>query len=103
MSVIESIRAAFEYQGKADCSSCYSSNNQIYTYIPDFPFSDLDLTFLLNYMIQIGQKCSALSRLYVPKSLWTAKNGFKDILVEECDKITVGPVTEFQHFMTPVM
>lgn len=25
------------------------------------------------------------------------------MLVEECDKITVGPVTEFQHFMTPVI
>jgi len=62
MAVIESIRAAFEYQ---------------------------------------GQKCSALSRLYVPQSLWSG--GFKELLVKEVDNITVGPVTEFEHFMTPVI
>ncbi|GAA5831061.1 hypothetical protein JCM11251_005130 [Rhodosporidiobolus azoricus] len=47
-----------------------------------------------------GQKCSALSRLYVPKSLWPE---FKEKLVAETNKITVGSVTEFQHFMGPVI
>lgn len=50
-----------------------------------------------------GQKCSALARLYVPRSLWEAKGGFKDILLEEIAKITVGPPEEFQHYMGPVM
>ena len=50
-----------------------------------------------------GQKCSALSRLYVPRSMWEAKGGFKEILLEEIAKITVGPPGEFGHFMGPVM
>ncbi|KAE8231783.1 hypothetical protein CF326_g3193 [Tilletia indica] len=48
-----------------------------------------------------GQKCSALSRLYVPQSLWSG--GFKDKLVQRIAEITVGPVNEFQHFMGPVI
>ncbi|KAH8925688.1 delta-1-pyrroline-5-carboxylate dehydrogenase [Atractiella rhizophila] len=48
-----------------------------------------------------GQKCSALSRLYVPRSLW--EKGFKDTLVQEAKKITVGPPHEFQHFMGPLI
>ncbi|GAA6000553.1 hypothetical protein JCM10207_004547 [Rhodosporidiobolus poonsookiae] len=50
-----------------------------------------------------GQKCSALSRLYVPKSLWEGQGNFKEILCEEIAKITVGSVTEFEHFMGPVI
>lgn len=48
-----------------------------------------------------GQKCSALSRLYVSSSLW--KNGFKDKLLEEVAKIKVGSPLEFGNFMGPVM
>lgn len=48
-----------------------------------------------------GQKCSALSRLYVPASLW--KNGYKDKLVSEIKSITLGPVEDFKHFMGPVI
>ncbi|MCO5585432.1 hypothetical protein L7F22_039365 [Adiantum nelumboides] len=49
-----------------------------------------------------GQKCSALSRLYVPQSMWT--NGkFKELLQEQVSKISVGPVEEFQHFCGPVI
>ncbi|GAA6049468.1 hypothetical protein JCM3770_007354 [Rhodotorula araucariae] len=48
-----------------------------------------------------GQKCSALSRLYVPTSLWQGE--FKTILLEEVAKITQGSVAEFQHFMGPVI
>jgi 1-pyrroline-5-carboxylate dehydrogenase len=47
-----------------------------------------------------GQKCSALSRCYVPKSKWTE---FERILKEEVKKITVGPPTEWQHFVGPVI
>lgn len=50
-----------------------------------------------------GQKCSALSRLYVPRSMWEAKGGFKEQLVAELEKIQVGPVSEFHHFIGPVM
>ncbi|KAL8291664.1 hypothetical protein RQP46_001922 [Phenoliferia psychrophenolica] len=50
-----------------------------------------------------GQKCSALARLYVPRSLWEAKDGFKSILVDEIKKITVGPPGEFEHYMGPVI
>ncbi|ORX91655.1 1-pyrroline-5-carboxylate dehydrogenase [Basidiobolus meristosporus CBS 931.73] len=47
-----------------------------------------------------GQKCSALSRLYVPDNLWPE---FKKTLIEEHAKITVGPVDEFSNFMTSVI
>ncbi|PWN32703.1 putative delta-1-pyrroline-5-carboxylate dehydrogenase [Meira miltonrushii] len=49
-----------------------------------------------------GQKCSALSRLYVPQSMWT-NGGFKQLLSEQVSKISVGPVEEFQHFCGPVI
>ena len=48
-----------------------------------------------------GQKCSALSRLYVSASLW--KGGFKDQLLEEIAKIKVGPTQDFSNFLGPVM
>ncbi|KAM0792816.1 hypothetical protein ACM66B_002582 [Microbotryomycetes sp. NB124-2] len=48
-----------------------------------------------------GQKCSALSRLYVPRSLW--EGGFEKMLVAEVEKITQGPVDAFEHFMGPVI
>lgn len=50
-----------------------------------------------------GQKCSALSRLYVPRKLWEGKGLFKETLVAELGKITLGPVNEFEHFMGPVI
>ena len=49
----------------------------------------------------IGQKCSALSRLYVAKSLW--EGGFKDQLLSEIAKIKVGSPLDFSNFMGPVM
>ncbi|KAI9495772.1 1-pyrroline-5-carboxylate dehydrogenase [Zychaea mexicana] len=47
-----------------------------------------------------GQKCSATSRVYVPKAL---AQEFKSYLVAEHAKITQGPVHEFQHFTGPVI
>jgi 1-pyrroline-5-carboxylate dehydrogenase len=48
-----------------------------------------------------GQKCSALSRLYVPQSMWN--DSFKASLKKHVDSISLGPVEEFQHFMGPVI
>ncbi|KZP21596.1 delta-1-pyrroline-5-carboxylate dehydrogenase [Athelia psychrophila] len=48
-----------------------------------------------------GQKCSALSRLYVSASAW--KNGFKDQLLEEIAKIKVGAPQDWSNFMGPVI
>jgi len=47
-----------------------------------------------------GQKCSALSRAYVPRSMWPE---FERIMKEEVAKITVGPPTEWEHFVGPVI
>jgi 1-pyrroline-5-carboxylate dehydrogenase len=47
-----------------------------------------------------GQKCSALSRLFVPKSLWP---GLRDRLADEMATIKVGDVADFSHFMGAVI
>lgn len=47
-----------------------------------------------------GQKCSAASRMYVPKSLWPE---LKDRLAAEIPKITQGDVTDFRNFMAAVI
>ena len=49
-----------------------------------------------------GQKCSALSRAYVARSLWEEK-GFKKLLLEEVQKIKVGNPVEWENFMGPMM
>jgi 1-pyrroline-5-carboxylate dehydrogenase len=43
-----------------------------------------------------GQKCSALSRAYVPESLWPA---VKEILLEERPRLRVGPTDDLGCFM----
>jgi len=47
-----------------------------------------------------GQKCSATSRTYVPKSLWPE---FKAQLVEETKALSVGPPTDHANFIGPVI
>ncbi len=47
-----------------------------------------------------GQKCSAASRAYVPRSLW---NRFGDDLLAEVDGLTMGPVTDLSNFMGAVI
>ncbi|XP_059478701.1 delta-1-pyrroline-5-carboxylate dehydrogenase, mitochondrial [Neocloeon triangulifer] len=47
-----------------------------------------------------GQKCSACSRMYVPESLWPQ---IKEGLLALRDKLKVGPVTEFDSFMSAVI
>ena len=47
-----------------------------------------------------GQKCSAASRGYVPKSLWAE---VKKLLIEMCAEIKVGDVNDFSNFMNAVI
>ena len=43
-----------------------------------------------------GQKCSAASRAYVPRSLWDG--GVRDELVATTESLTYGDVTDFSNF-----
>ncbi|HYT10999.1 MAG TPA: L-glutamate gamma-semialdehyde dehydrogenase [Mycobacteriales bacterium] len=43
-----------------------------------------------------GQKCSAASRAYVPRSLWDA--GVRDELAQEAESLTYGDITDFANF-----
>lgn len=43
-----------------------------------------------------GQKCSAASRAYVPRSLWEA--GVRDQLVADTESLTYGDVSDFRNF-----
>jgi 1-pyrroline-5-carboxylate dehydrogenase len=43
-----------------------------------------------------GQKCSAASRAYIPRSLWTA--GLRDKLAATADSLTYGDVADFRNF-----
>ena len=47
-----------------------------------------------------GQKCSAASRAYIPRSVWEAIEGE---FVEEIGKITMGDARDFTNFMTAVI
>ncbi|RSN43302.1 MULTISPECIES: L-glutamate gamma-semialdehyde dehydrogenase [Actinomadura] len=48
-----------------------------------------------------GQKCSAASRAYVPRSIW--ENGFRERLAEEVDGLTMGDVADLSNFMGAVI
>ena len=47
-----------------------------------------------------GQKCSAASRAYVPKSLWPQ---LKEKLVKDIASFKVGPVEDFENFINAVI
>lgn len=47
-----------------------------------------------------GQKCSATSRVYVPKSLWPQ---FKDIVVKKTAALKIGSPTDHGNFIGPVI
>jgi len=47
-----------------------------------------------------GQKCSAASRMYIPKSIW---NDFKKKYADEISKIKMGDVEDFTNFMSSVI
>lgn len=47
-----------------------------------------------------GQKCSAASRMYVPKSLWPK---LKDRMVDMAEDIKMGDVSDYRNFMNAVI
>ena len=47
-----------------------------------------------------GQKCSAVSRLYIPSSLWPE---VRDRAVAMIEDLAVGDVQDFRHFMGAVI
>ena len=47
-----------------------------------------------------GQKCSAASRAYVPRSVWAL---IKDQLVADTEALSMGDVTDLSHFMGAVI
>ena len=47
-----------------------------------------------------GQKCSAVSRAYIPKSIWKK---VKDSLLSETSKIKIGDIENFSNFMNAVI
>ncbi len=47
-----------------------------------------------------GQKCSAASRAYVPRSIWRR---LRDELAEVTESLTMGPVTDLSNFMGAVI
>ncbi len=48
-----------------------------------------------------GQKCSASSRAYIPRSIWDG--GFKEEFAAEVDGITMGDVTDLSNFLGAVI
>ncbi|SEO69958.1 delta-1-pyrroline-5-carboxylate dehydrogenase [Actinacidiphila rubida] len=48
-----------------------------------------------------GQKCSATSRAYIPRSIWDA--GFKEDFAAEVDGLTMGDVTDLTNFIGAVI
>jgi 1-pyrroline-5-carboxylate dehydrogenase len=67
------------------------------------PSADLDVlrTALTRGAFEYqGQKCSALSRAYVPKSLWRAMR--RDV-ADEVESLTMGDVTDLSNFMGAVI
>ncbi len=47
-----------------------------------------------------GQKCSAASRAYIPKSIW---NSLKEFMVDELKTVRMGDVQDFSNFMNAVI
>jgi 1-pyrroline-5-carboxylate dehydrogenase len=47
-----------------------------------------------------GQKCSAASRAYIPKSIWSE---LKDFIVSELKTVKMGDVKDFSNFMNAVI
>ena len=67
------------------------------------PSADLDVlrTALIRGAFEYqGQKCSAASRAYLPRSVWSR---LKADLITQTDEIRQGPVTDFSNFMAAVI
>jgi 1-pyrroline-5-carboxylate dehydrogenase len=67
------------------------------------PSADIDVlrTALVRGAFEYqGQKCSAASRAYVPRSIWSR---LRDQIAAETDAITMGDVTDLSNFMGAVI
>jgi 1-pyrroline-5-carboxylate dehydrogenase len=68
-------------------------------FIVAHPSADVDalLTGLVRGAFEYqGQKCSAASRAYLPRSLW--EGGLRDRLAATAESLTYGDVTDFRNF-----
>jgi 1-pyrroline-5-carboxylate dehydrogenase len=67
------------------------------------PSADIDIvrTALIRGAFEYqGQKCSAASRAYIPRSVW---DRMRDDFLAQTDSLTVGPVTDLSNFMGAVI
>ena len=67
------------------------------------PSADLDVlrTALIRGAFEFqGQKCSAASRAYIPRSLWA---GLKSDLIESVNGLSQGSTLDFENFMSAVI
>jgi len=67
------------------------------------PSADIDVlrTALVRGAFEYqGQKCSAASRAYVPRSLWAA---LREELADVVNTLSVGPITDLSNFMGAVI
>jgi 1-pyrroline-5-carboxylate dehydrogenase len=72
-------------------------------FIVAHPSADLDVlrTAMIRGAFEYqGQKCSAASRAYVPRSLWAR---LRDDLAAQTDSISMGDVTDLSNFMGAVI
>jgi 1-pyrroline-5-carboxylate dehydrogenase len=72
-------------------------------FIVAHPSADVDVlrTAMIRGAFEFqGQKCSAASRAYVPRSLWS---GMRDELIATTESLTMGDVTDFGNFMGAVI
>jgi 1-pyrroline-5-carboxylate dehydrogenase len=67
------------------------------------PSADIDVlrTALIRGAFEYqGQKCSAASRAYIPRSLW---NSMRDDLISEVNSLAMGDVSDFHNFLGAVI
>ncbi len=67
------------------------------------PSADLDalVTAIVRGAFEYqGQKCSALSRMYIPRSVWPK---LKEMLADQLKTVKIGPVQDFSNFMNAVI
>jgi 1-pyrroline-5-carboxylate dehydrogenase len=70
-----------------------------------FLHESADVPSVVNHSIRAafeysGQKCSALSRMYVPDTLWPQ---VRSMLISECAKIKMGQPDDFEVLVTSVI
>lgn len=67
---------------------------------PSANVKDVCINTILGAFEYQGQKCSAASRMYVPRSLWS---GIKKCLCEIAEDIKIGDVKDVRNFMNAVI